>query len=161
MIFIGLGSNLGDKHQHLAEALAQLEAKSVQVKRVSPYYQTAPWGKKNQDDFLNAVAEVAYDGSPQELLQLILRIELMMGRQRDERWGPRIIDLDILEFNRQQVNEPGLKLPHPYYPERSFVLAPLADLEPEWVPTGQSLTVSELLKALGAGDIQRLESVPS
>lgn len=150
MIFLGIGSNLGDKAQHLRSALEELERRGVTICRCSAFYRTAPWGIEAQDDFLNAVCEVQYPHSPEALLDLVLAIETDMGRIRQQKWGPRLIDIDLLEFHRQTLQSERLTLPHPYYPVRDFVLVPLAELEPEWVPTGQQQTLRQLVAQLDA-----------
>ncbi len=106
--------------------------------------ETPPWGLIEQPSFINAVCEIDFTGSAPDLLDILQKIENDMGRIRTEKWGPRVIDLDILEFNREIHLGERLTLPHPFYPERTFVLEPLAELEPHWVPTGYRNTVSEL-----------------
>lgn len=150
MIFLGIGSNQGDKASHLHAALAHLQGCGVEIRRCSRFYHTAPWGGVEQAAFLNAVCEVSFAGSASELLDHCLAIEIEMGRVRQQKWGPRLIDLDVLEFHREQWDTERLKLPHPYYPQRDFVLEPLAELEPDWVPTGYQQTVTELLAKLNA-----------
>jgi 2-amino-4-hydroxy-6-hydroxymethyldihydropteridine diphosphokinase len=129
--FIGLGSNLGDRLANLQEAVLRLsKADGVRVTRVSRVYETAPVGPA-QPDFLNAVAEVRTVISPRELLAASLRIEEEMGRVRQERWGPRVIDLDLLNYGRMKIDEQGLTVPHPRMHERAFVLLPLLELDPD------------------------------
>ncbi len=159
MILLGLGTNKGNKLANLQEVLSQLNSRGVEVLRQAPIFETEPWGKKNQDSFLNTVIEVKYEGTPQELLQTILQIEQLMGRVREYKWGPRIIDIDILEFNRETIESPGLTIPHPHYPERVFVLAPMAELEPDWVPTNGTMTVTELLATLDSTQASKLVEV--
>jgi 2-amino-4-hydroxy-6-hydroxymethyldihydropteridine diphosphokinase len=134
--FIGLGSNLGDRLANLKEAVLRLsEADGVRVTRVSRVYETAPVGPA-QPDFLNAVAEVWTRISPRELLAALLRIEEDMGRVRRDRWGPRVIDLDLLNYGRMKIDEHGLTVPHPRMHERAFVLVPLLELDPDPVLPG-------------------------
>lgn len=156
MIFIGLGSNIGDTRGHLTQALALLEQQQVQILRASSLYETEPWGYADQDWFLNAVCEVAWAGTPQELLEVLLQTELQLGRRREIHWGPRIIDLDLIEFQGITLQQEHLTLPHPAYPERDFVLVPLAELEPDFVPTGHTQTVSQLAAALPARGLRRI-----
>lgn len=132
MIFLGLGSNLGHKRSYLDTALAMLHLRGVEVLRVSPYLETAPWGVTEQDWFVNAVAEVAFSGSPEELLAICQAVELQLGRERLLRWGPRTIDIDVLEFHGETRDSATLTLPHPLYRERDFVMVPLRQLEPDW-----------------------------
>ena len=133
MIFLGLGSNLGDKTANLQMALQKLGEKGVAVLRISTILETPPWGFTEQDSFMNLVAEVGFDGTPESLLSILLGIENEMGRVREIKWGPRLIDLDILDFHRQIVQTETLSLPHPHYHERDFVMIPLRELEPDWV----------------------------
>ncbi len=129
--YVGLGTNLGDKMENLYVALALLAAApAVRVLRVAGVYRTAPWGYANQDWFLNTVAELETTLAARHLLEVLLGIEARMGRRRGVRWGPRIIDLDLLLYGDRVVREPGLVVPHPRMHERAFVLVPLAELEP-------------------------------
>ena len=159
MIFLGLGSNQGEKVVHIFQALERLEEKGVQVLRLSSLYVTPPWGIIEQEEFVNAVAEVSFQGSATTLLHLIGETEQELGRVRTQKWGPRIIDIDILEFHREHWQSEILTLPHPYYTERTFVLAPLKELEPDWIPTGDHRTVSEILSALPHQDWQILNPI--
>jgi 2-amino-4-hydroxy-6-hydroxymethyldihydropteridine diphosphokinase len=120
----------------------------IQVLGVSSVYATPPWGDKNQDDFLNIVIEVDFEGTSRELLEKVLHIEIEMGRIRLRKWGPRLIDIDIIEFAGEVVDEESLQLPHPYYPNRVFVLAPFAELYPDWIPTGYQQTLTTLLSQM-------------
>jgi 2-amino-4-hydroxy-6-hydroxymethyldihydropteridine diphosphokinase len=129
LAFLGLGSNLGDRLGNLQRAVDLLEeTNGVRVVRSSRVYETDPVGPA-QPDYLNAVIEVETSRSPRALLEAALAVELQMGRVRTERWGPRVIDVDVLTFGDQQVDEPGLQVPHPRMHERGFVLAPLLELE--------------------------------
>jgi 2-amino-4-hydroxy-6-hydroxymethyldihydropteridine diphosphokinase len=128
--FVGLGSNLGDRLANLQEAAALLAGtEGIEVTRFSRVYETSPVGPP-QPDFLNAVAELWTSLSARELLEVCLDIEKRMGRVRDRRWGPRVIDLDILNYGKEEIDEPGLVVPHPRMHERAFVLVPLLELEP-------------------------------
>jgi 2-amino-4-hydroxy-6-hydroxymethyldihydropteridine diphosphokinase len=130
--FLGLGSNLGERQRYLAEAVQSLGAA---VQRVSPWYETDPvGGPGGQGAYLNLVVEVDVSLSPRELLAVCHRLEAAADRVRDERWGPRTLDVDILWVDGVEVDEPDLQIPHPRMFERRFVLAPLADLAPELVP---------------------------
>ncbi len=127
--FLGLGSNLGDRLTNLQRAVDLLDARDgLRVVRSSRVYETDPVGPP-QPDFLNAVIEVETSLTPRDLLDLGLSVEDEMGRVRKEAWGPRVIDVDILTFGDQEVNEAGLQVPHPRMHERGFVLAPLLELE--------------------------------
>jgi 2-amino-4-hydroxy-6-hydroxymethyldihydropteridine diphosphokinase len=131
LAYVGLGSNLGDRMANLERAASLLDAvDGVRVVRTSAVYETAPVGGPEQPAFLNAVAEVDVDGSARFLLEACLGVEAAMGRVRTERWGPRVIDLDVLLFGDERIAEPDLVVPHPRMSERAFVLLPLADLLP-------------------------------
>lgn len=130
--FLSLGSNLGDRRKQLAEAVGSL---GTSVQAVSPVYETDPVGGPDQGRFLNLVVELDTALSPRELLAVCHRLESAAGRVRQERWGPRSLDVDIVWIDGITVDEPDLQIPHPRMHERRFVLAPLADLAPELVPT--------------------------
>ena len=128
--FLGLGSNVGDRERHLADAVESLAG----VVAVSPVYETDPVGGPAQDPFLNLVVELATSLTPRQLLGVAHRLESAAGRVRAERWGPRTLDVDVLLVGDLCVDEPDLVVPHPRMWQRRFVLAPLADLAPELVP---------------------------
>ena len=134
-------------------ALDLLKLYQVHILRVSSYYISEPWGVRSQDDFINAVAEVSFDGTASELLSIVLEVEKHMGRIRRVKWGPRLIDIDILEFKREIHKVPDLSIPHPFYPMRNFVLIPFAELEPDWIPTGGIENVSILADRYNDGYI--------
>jgi 2-amino-4-hydroxy-6-hydroxymethyldihydropteridine diphosphokinase len=127
-VFVGLGSNLGDRELNLRRALVRLE--QLGSVRVSSFRETDPVGVTDQPKFLNAAAELATDLSPRELLERLLEIERELGRDRatERRWGPRVIDLDLLLFGEEAIDEPGLTVPHPRLADRRFVLEPLCEL---------------------------------
>lgn len=129
-IYVGLGSNLGDRAWFLGQALAALEARGVAVEARSSLYETAPLGIPSRQPFLNAVARVRFGGSPRELLELLRAVERLMGRRRDHPDGDRSCDLDLLRFGDQVLREPDLELPHPRLRLRRFVLEPLLQLDP-------------------------------
>ncbi|MBM3674245.1 MAG: 2-amino-4-hydroxy-6-hydroxymethyldihydropteridine diphosphokinase [Actinobacteria bacterium] len=132
--FLGIGSNLGDRLGHLQHALDALAAEPrIRVVAVSPVYETEPVGGPPQGDFLNAVVEIETDLAPHELLHVTQLLEQAALRVREERWGPRTLDVDILVYGEERVSEPDLEIPHPRMAERSFVLAPLHDLAPDHV----------------------------
>jgi 2-amino-4-hydroxy-6-hydroxymethyldihydropteridine diphosphokinase len=131
LAYIGIGSNLGDSvHQCNLAIRAMTADPESRVIEVSPFYRTEPVGKKDQNWFVNAVAALETSRAPRELLSLLQGIERAMGRERKEKWGPRIIDLDILFFGDRVVREEDLEIPHPRVQERRFVLAPLNDIAP-------------------------------
>jgi 2-amino-4-hydroxy-6-hydroxymethyldihydropteridine diphosphokinase len=127
--FLGLGSNLGDRLENLRRSLDLLEDRGIQIVRSSRVYETDPVGGPDQPEYLNAVVEVEAPGSARDLLGACLQIEEEMGRVREERWGPRVMDLDLLTFGDEAIEEPDLRVPHPRMHERGFVLIPLLELE--------------------------------
>jgi 2-amino-4-hydroxy-6-hydroxymethyldihydropteridine diphosphokinase len=131
--YLGIGSNLGDRMEHLQQAVDDLAAaEGVDVAAVSPVYETAPVGGPAQPDYLNAVVAVDTDRTPRALLELARAIETHGERIRTVRWGPRTIDVDVLLVGDERVDEPDLVVPHPRMTERAFVVVPLADLDPGW-----------------------------
>jgi dihydropteroate synthase len=145
---LGLGGNIGDPAGAMAEALRMLDtAMDCAVRAVSPVYRTPPWGKTDQPDFLNACAVVETRLAPRALLRRILGVEQKLKRERNERWGPRTIDIDIVTYDDEIIDEPGLKIPHPRAPERAFVMVPLADIAPDVTIAGKSAAAHA--KALG------------
>ena len=146
--YVGLGANLGSREETLRRALELLgDADGVEVVAVSELRETDPVGVVDQPLFLNGAVEVDTTRTPRELLDLLLEIERSLGRVREERWGPRTVDLDLLVYGDEDVDEPGLRVPHPHLHERRFVLEPLADLDPELEVSGRG-AVSVLLAAL-------------
>jgi 2-amino-4-hydroxy-6-hydroxymethyldihydropteridine diphosphokinase len=141
--YVGLGSNLGDRETTIRAAIAALDG----VVGVSELRETDPVGFTEQPAFLNGAIAVETQLSPRELLESLLAIERELGRERGERWGPRTIDLDLLLYGTETVNEPGLTVPHPHLHERRFALEPLAELDPELVVPGRG-RVDELLAKL-------------
>ena len=140
--YLGLGGNLGDRRQHLVAAVESLNAQpGIRVQKISPIYETKPIGVVDQPDFLNLVLEVATELPVRELLARCLWIEAALGRVRIERWGPRTIDIDLLWYDGQTLNEPELVLPHPRMLLRAFVLVPLAEIAPTLLLEGVSAKV--------------------
>jgi 2-amino-4-hydroxy-6-hydroxymethyldihydropteridine diphosphokinase len=144
--YVGLGSNLGDREQLIRGA-----AELIAARRLSTIRETEPWGLEDQPRFLNAVAEVETSLTPRHLLDRLLEVERRLGRERSgPRWGPRTIDLDLLLYGEQALDEPGLLVPHPRLGERLFVLEPLAELVPAQKIPGNG-TVAEALAGLQSG----------
>jgi 2-amino-4-hydroxy-6-hydroxymethyldihydropteridine diphosphokinase len=138
--FLGLGSNLGDRRAQIEAALAALGREpDLAVRRVAGFYRTAPLGPVNQEWYLNTVAEIATGLEPRALLERTQAIEQSLGRVRQERWGPRTLDIDLIWLEGCTVQDPGLTLPHPGAHLRSFVLVPLRELAPELRLHGQPL----------------------
>ena len=146
--YVGLGANLGAREETLRRALGLLaEADGVSVLAVSQLRETEPVGVVDQPPFLNGAVALETTRTARELLDLLLAIEASLGRIREERWGPRTIDLDLLVYGDEVVDEPGLRVPHPHLDERRFALEPLAELAPELEVPGRG-RVSALLTAL-------------
>ncbi|MGM0688517.1 MAG: 2-amino-4-hydroxy-6-hydroxymethyldihydropteridine diphosphokinase [Bacillota bacterium] len=144
--YIALGSNLGNRLENLKRSLKLLSnEKGLYITAISDVYETKPIGGPGQGYFLNACAELRTILTPTILLQKMLDVENTMGRVRVERWGPRLIDLDLLVYNKSQINSPLLELPHPRLLLRDFVLIPLADIAPDLIIPGQENTVSEII----------------
>ena len=140
--YVGIGSNLGEREQHVRAALDALAAlPDTTLTRASSLYDTEPVGGPDQPDFLNAVAELDTDLAPRQLFWNLMRIERQLGRVRTVRWGPRTIDLDLLLAGDWVISEPDLQVPHPELVRRSFVLVPLVELDPTLVhpETGETL----------------------
>jgi 2-amino-4-hydroxy-6-hydroxymethyldihydropteridine diphosphokinase len=144
--FLGLGSNVGDRQQHLRDAVHTLGSSVVQV---SPVYETEPVGGPPQGDYLNVVVELDTDLSPRELLGVCHRLETAAQRVRSARWGPRTLDVDILAMDDVSVDEPDLQIPHPRMEERRFVMAPLRDIAPELVPEDWERRVEGSVRRVG------------
>lgn len=146
LAYIGLGTNLGDRLANLKRSLDLiLQLPGVQLEACSNIYETKPVGGPEQGPFLNACISVKSNLAPVKLLQAMLAIEHKMKRIRTARWGPRIIDLDLLVYEGTTVNTPVLQLPHPRLKERDFVLIPLADIAPQLIIPGVNQTVGQIL----------------
>ncbi len=159
-VFIALGSNLGDRAAWLQQARKKLfSTPTVQLVAASSVYETAPVGKTDQPAFLNQVIEVRTSLTPEELLSRLLQVEQELGRLRRERWGPRIIDLDLLAFGRRRSNTSRLVLPHPELHRRRFVLQPWAEIAPEFIVPGFAASVEKLLENCEDNNrVQKIES---
>ena len=155
-IFIALGTNLGDRAQNLAYA-RELLLRRVKITRFSSVYETEPWGVTDQPKFYNQVVEAQTDLKPKALLRFLKEIEKDMGRKTSVRYGPRLIDLDILLYGMQQVNTPDLVIPHPRLVERAFVLVPLTEIAPSVVIPGTGLTAAEILVTLDTTGVIKME----
>jgi len=148
LAYVGIGANLGPREETLHRAVEVLgRADGVEVVGVSDLRETDPVGVIDQPPFLNGAVAIETTLPARALLDLLLEIERSLGRVRGERWGPRIVDLDLLLYGNEVVDEPGLRVPHPRLHERRFALEPLADLRPELEIPGRG-TVSALLAAL-------------
>jgi len=139
---IGIGSNLGDSAGNVRNAIDALSELGAVAAR-SRLYRTKPWGRGDQPDFCNAAAVIETDLSPRELLTRLKALEQRLGRTPSERWGPRIIDLDILFFGDVRLDEPGLQIPHPRLLERAFALVPLAEIDERFAAAAEALPPAE------------------
>jgi 2-amino-4-hydroxy-6-hydroxymethyldihydropteridine diphosphokinase len=156
--FIGLGGNLGDAAGTVQQAIGRLEAlPDTQLARASRRYRTPAWGNEEQPPFVNAVAWLRTGLSAPALLQALLAVEGEFGRERDneQRWGPRTLDLDLLLYGDQVIDQPGLQVPHPYLTRRAFVLVPLAEIAPQLVIPGAG-TVRDALLAVDSTGVEPL-----
>jgi 2-amino-4-hydroxy-6-hydroxymethyldihydropteridine diphosphokinase len=145
--YIGLGSNIGDRKGTCLQAL-ELLGRAGRVKKVSSFYRTEPVGHRDQEDFVNAVAELETGLSPEQLLAACRAIEDQLGRRRSVHWGPRTIDLDILLYGDQVVESANLTIPHPFLTSRGFVLVPLCEIAPQVVHPILNKTAAILLHEL-------------
>ena len=149
---LGLGSNLGDPKANLARAIALLDTSvGIRVCSISPAYRTPPWGPVPQGDYRNICVVIETALPPVELLRRCLAIEKEMGRVRDIRWGPRLIDIDVLLYGTVRLDHPELTVPHPRMAERAFVLVPLNDIWPDAV-IREGLTVADALVTCSGRD---------
>ena len=145
MIYILLGTNLGNKLSNLSNAIEKLRSFSLFINRTSSIYKTAAWGNTNQDSFLNQVLEIETKIDPQELLKICLSIEKVMGRIRIKKWEARIIDIDILFYNDLTFTHKALIIPHEFLHKRGFTLQPMAELNPNLMHPVLKKTIRELL----------------
>lgn len=155
---VGLGANLGDAEANVHASMAVLDLlPATELLRASKLYRTPAWGQTEQPDFINAVAVLETWLNARELLRSLLAIERDFGRIRmpGEKWGPRTLDLDLLLFGDQVIDEPGLQVPHPYLQERAFVLLPLAEVGSDMVIPGVGI-VGEMVAAMASHGIEAI-----
>ena len=152
--WLGLGANLQRPVEQLKEALRRLDAEDrIEVLRISSFYRTPPWGDEKQDEFFNAVLQIETSLAPMALLHVTKSIENVMGRQRNgRRWGPRLIDIDLLLYDEKKMFSDELELPHPRMHERAFVLVPMAELDANAEIPGHGV-VENLLEHLDCSGI--------
>jgi len=156
--YIGLGANLGEPRRQLEEALRLLaQAEEVEVVKVSTFYLNPPLGPPEQPWYVNAVAQVRTRLAPEELLRVLRRVEEALGRVRGERWGPRLLDLDLLLYGGEVLSAGELVVPHPELHRRAFVLVPLAEIAPEAYHPVLQKTAAELVAELKPQDREVLE----
>jgi len=157
-LYLALGTNLGERFANLQAAIAALPP-AIRVLDRSPVYETPPWGLTDQPAFLNMVLKGGTRLAPPALLAHLKQLETKLGRLPAVRWGPRLIDMDILFYDAWILNTPELVIPHPRLHERAFVLVPLADLAPGFIHPVLGKTVSQMLAALDTTGVKRYESV--
>lgn len=156
LVYIALGSNLGDREENLRRAREQIDARDLRMLRASSIYETEPRDVEDQPWFLNQVIECQTELFPRQLLARLQKIERAMGRKRRVTKGPREIDLDILLFGDAVVKAPELEVPHPRLTERRFVLEPLAELVPEKKHPGTRRTVREMLAGVANQVVRKI-----
>lgn len=151
-VFLGLGSNLGDRGYYLNEAILALEGPSIKIVATSRIYETEPWGVLDQPLFWNQVIKIETTLEPPDLLHVCQEIELRLGRERKVHWGSRTIDIDLLIYDNRVSDTEELRLPHPYLEERAFVIAPLREIAPDLIlPSGRSIN-----EVVGEGNVYPL-----
>ncbi|EHQ30056.1 2-amino-4-hydroxy-6-hydroxymethyldihydropteridine diphosphokinase [Mucilaginibacter paludis] len=147
-VFLLLGSNMGNRQLFLENAISQIETLVGPVIRQSAVHQTLAWGKTDEPDYLNQVLLVETAMPARQLLQTILGIEKQLGRERKEKWGSRTIDIDILFYGNEVINEPDLVVPHPQLHNRKFTLAPLAEIAPGYIHPVLLQSIAQLNEAM-------------
>ena len=152
IIYLALGTNLGDRSANLRAAIKALSSE-INVIAESKIYETPPWGYENQPAFLNMAVKCETNLEPESLLKRLKRLEVRLGREQSFHWGPRLIDIDILFYDDLILNAEPLTLPHPRLHERAFVLVPLADIAPDFIHPVLKKTIKELLASMDIDDI--------
>ncbi len=146
--YIGIGSNLGKREENCLHAIELLQRREIIVKKRSALYETEPWGITKQPRFINMAVEIETRLEPKDLLGVLKEIEKVMGREKSPKWGPRIIDLDILLFDDMVLKEDELEIPHPLMHERDFVLRPLCEIAPDRIHPLLKMRICDLMQRL-------------
>ena len=146
-IFLGLGSNLGNRENYLKKAIERIEAhQAILIKATSSMIETEPVGNISQGYYLNQVVEIQSDIEPSDLLDYCLSIEKLHGRERGEKWGPRTLDIDLLFYGNLEIKEKGLRIPHPEVHKREFMLIPLAEIAPDYIHPEFKRSIQTILR---------------
>jgi len=157
-VFLGLGSNIGKKRKNLINAIRLLKShKKIELKEISKFYLSPPYGFEEQESFINCVVEIYTELPPHELLKILKNMEKKLGRKPTFRWGPRVIDIDILFYDNIILNDKNLVIPHPDIKNRAFVLVPMAEIDSEFIHPVLEKTVHELMNELDLKEILKLK----
>ncbi|MGO9612534.1 MAG: 2-amino-4-hydroxy-6-hydroxymethyldihydropteridine diphosphokinase [Dissulfurispiraceae bacterium] len=148
IVYLGIGSNIDNREANCLSSLEHLKKRGIVIRKCSAIYETEPWGIKDQPRFINMAVETETDMSAEKLLDLLKDVEHSMGRKETMRWGPRVIDLDILFYDDAIVTSERLHLPHPMLHERDFVLIPLVEIAPDKMHPTRHKTIRELWEDL-------------
>ncbi|MGO5074929.1 2-amino-4-hydroxy-6-hydroxymethyldihydropteridine diphosphokinase [Clostridium sporogenes] len=146
--YVAFGSNMGEKENYIKRALEKIEQKGIKIIKVSPIYETEPYGVLDQDSFLNGVVKIESNLTPENLIEVLLDIEKQLDRVRERRWGPRTIDLDIIFYDDFIINEENLIIPHRDMENREFVLKPLCDIDENFIHPALKKSVKQLYDEL-------------
>lgn len=155
IVYIGLGTNLGNRKKNLAAARNALSPQVILLE-ASPIYETKPWGYSNQPDFLNQVVKTQTKLNPLDLLAYLKQCEVSLGRIPSFKYGPRLVDMDILFFDDLILETPALTIPHPEIPKRAFVLAPLTDIAPDMIHPILGRSIRQLLKKVDMDEVKKI-----
>lgn len=159
VVYLGLGSNLGERARNLEESLEKI-AEWASIEKKSGIYETEPWGLKKQPKFLNQVVKARTRLAPLELLSALKKIERRMGRKKSVKYGPRVIDVDILFFDNLIMKTEPLTIPHPLLTQRAFVLVPLEEIAPNHLHPVEGKKIRELNKSIDQSSVRRWEEQP-
>ncbi|GAA0062040.1 2-amino-4-hydroxy-6-hydroxymethyldihydropteridine diphosphokinase [Clostridium sp. CTA-1] len=147
-VYVAFGSNIGEKENYIKRALEKIEEREIKIIKVSPIYETEPYGVLDQDSFLNGVVKIETNLTPENLIEVLLDIERQLDRVRERRWGPRTIDLDIIFYDDLIINKNNLIIPHKDMENREFVLKPLCDIDENFIHPVLKKSVRELYDRL-------------